>query len=56
MSDKTIYNYWCYEGCTPKNVQVRGEDAKCPKCKKEMKVLGIATSIVHVGTQESKIR
>ena len=54
MSD-TVYNYWCLDGCTPKNIQVKGEKAKCPKCNKEMKQLGIATNITHIGTQESKI-
>ena len=56
MKKETTYNYWCYEGCTPKNIQVKGDNAKCPKCNKEMKVLGIATNITHVGTQESKIK
>jgi len=48
------YNYWCLEGCSTKNVQSNDPKAKCPKCKKKMKQLGIATAIVHKGTQESK--
>ena len=53
---KTIYNYYCLKGCSTKNVQVRGKKAKCPTCNEVMKEMGIATSIVHVGTQESKLR
>ena len=56
MSNKTIYNYWCTKGCSNKNIQAQGKRVKCPTCNKVMKELGIATSIVHVGTQESKIR
>ena len=56
MNKDTIYNYWCLEGCSRKNIQAKGEKAKCPTCKKEMKELGIATNITHIGTQESKIR
>lgn len=49
------YNYFCLEGCTPKNTQSKDKKAKCPKCGKRMKQLGIATNITHIGTQESKI-
>jgi hypothetical protein len=56
MSNKTIYNYWCTKGCSTKNIQAQGKRVKCPTCNKVMKELGIATSIVHVGTQESKLR
>ena len=48
------YNYWCTKGCNTKNIQAQGKRAKCPKCTKPMKALGIATNITHVGTQESK--
>jgi len=51
----TTYNYWCLEGCYKKKVQSKDEKAKCPKCNKRMKQIGIATNITHKGTQESKI-
>ena len=53
MSELT-YNFWCTKGCHTKNVQSKDKKAKCPKCDKRMKKLGIATSILHIGTQESK--
>ena len=54
--DQTVYNYWCRNGCTPKNIKVAGENAKCPTCSDEMKVLGVSTSIAFIGTQESAKR
>ena len=49
------YNYWCTKGCMTKNIQSTDNKAKCPKCDKRMKQLGIATNIVHINTQEGKI-
>ena len=56
LKEDTIYNFWCYDGCTPKNIKATGKHSKCPTCNKEMKVLGTVAHITHIGTQESKIR
>jgi hypothetical protein len=56
MKNETTYNYWCTDNCDPKNIKVKGKGAKCPHCNKEMKVMGISTSIAHIGTQESPKR
>lgn len=56
LKEDTVYNFWCKKGCSKKNIKATGKNNKCPKCNEEMKVLGTATNITHVGTQESKIR
>ena len=55
LNKNTIYNFWCYHGCTPKNINATGEHSKCPKCNKEMKVLGTVAHITYIDTQELKI-
>ena len=50
----TTYNYWCKKGCQDKNIQLTDKKPKCSQCGNKLKRLGIATNIVHIGTQESK--
>jgi predicted nucleic acid-binding Zn ribbon protein len=59
------YNYYCLssrEGKCKKHAKLQQHQAKdeealmvCDECGNNLKVVGIATSIVHKGTQESKI-
>ena len=56
------YNYYCLDTYCDKNkIIIRKEEINkdtpeyCPKCNSVLKRLGISTSIVHVGTRESKI-
>ena len=59
-----IYNYYCLssrEGKCTKHAKLQQHQADnedtlmvCDECGNNLKVVGIATNICHVGTQESK--
>lgn len=58
---ETIYNHWCLNTkCfLTSKIQIT-KDSKdkdkieiCKECKEPLKLIGIATNIAHVGTQES---
>ena len=59
------YNYYCLssrEGKCTKHAKLQQHEAKdeetlvvCSECGNNLKVVGIATNITHIGTQESKI-
>lgn len=50
---ETIYNYLCIQDECENKKTIKAPKSKCPKCGKRMKKLGIATNIMHIGTQES---
>lgn len=56
------YNYCCLfsndDKCQNhgKTVVKQGEGQRCDLCGTEMKLLGEATNVVFIGTQESKIK
>ena len=55
------YNYWCLNTkCfltskiqRAKEEQDQDKEELCHECKEPLKLIGIATSIAHIGTQES---
>lgn len=52
----TKYNICCInDGCDSKTIQGTKKNTKCPKCGKKMKVLGIATYLIHTGKQDGTI-
>lgn len=57
MEEQLTYNYCCIaDNCDAKTVQIKGNENDvhlCTICNEPLKMLGIATSILHKGTQES---
>jgi len=57
---KTAYNYWCLNSLCNNNKLIqrtpKSEDSNeyCVNCREKLKMVGIATNIVHKGTTESK--
>ena len=57
MEEQLTYNYCCIkDNCDSTTIQIKCKDKDKPLCKhcnKPLKRLGISTSIIHKGTQES---
>jgi predicted nucleic acid-binding Zn ribbon protein len=60
--ETVIYNYWCLNTQCKENrmlkIEKERKDSKvsyCSLCDKKLKLVGQSISIVHKGTQESKI-